>query len=451
METTYSEAGYLKLVQDIFRRFPSVQKDGFTAGAYKPGLERMFAFDEALGYPSRQFHSIHIAGTNGKGSVANMLSSACRACGLKTGLFTSPHILDFRERMRLDGELIPKTYVFAFLTTWMNWIIAHNLSFFEITTALAFKWFADEKVDVAVIETGLGGRLDSTNILPCPDLTVITSIGLDHCDLLGHTLQEIAAEKAGIFKHSVPALVAESQPETHPVFEEKAWMFCPLHYADQRKPSLWGRHAHILQQMDLQAAVQEKNLRTVLSAVDILKEQPYYQVLNNSEALIDGIVHTARDMDFHGRWERLSAQPYVLADIGHNAQALGHSFRQLQQLVKDGRFSSLIIIYGVMADKDLDAILPLMPQEATYIFTAPATPRALPADELLARFTAVRGRSARAYAFSAVRQAVQMAVHLARNLSEQLSRSASAENPAPPLIFIGGSTFVVADAIPLFR
>lgn len=453
MELNFSEAEYRKLIQDIFIRFPSVQKDGFTPGAYKPGLERMQAFDEALGYPSRRFRSVHVAGTNGKGSVANMLASACKACGLKAGLFTSPHILDFRERMRIGGAMIPKQYVFAFLSGWMKWIIAHELSFFEITTGLAFKWFADEGVDIAIIEAGLGGRLDSTNILEHPSLAVITSIGLDHCDLLGDSLAKIAAEKAGIFKLGVPVVVGESKPETDPVFEEKAWMFCPLTYANMERPSLWYRHAAILREMDLQARVQEKNLRTVLCALDYLRDQPGLERLQDSSAAVEGIIRTAREMDFHGRWERLSTQPFVIADIGHNAQALEYNFAQLQQLLLDGRFSSLIIVYGVMADKDLDAILPLMPDDATYIFTAPDTPRALRAEVVMERFRDFRRgeeKAVRAYAFTAVRQAVQMAVRLSKDLSEQLSRSASAEKPAPPLIYIGGSTFVVAEALPLF-
>ena len=481
METDFTQARYDTLVQDIFRRFPSVQQQGFTAGAYKPGLERMSAFDEALGHPSRAFHAIHIAGTNGKGSVANMLASALSSCGLRTGLFTSPHILDFRERMRIGGGwvfaehlpqqggdaarnegtaiagMVPREYVFAFLTQWMPWIEEHQLSFFEITTGLAFKWFADSSVDVAVIEAGLGGRLDSTNILE-PDLSIVTTIGLDHMALLGDTLPQIAAEKAGIFKPGVPALVGESNPETDPVFNEKAWMFCPLTYADQTRPSLWFKHAAILKAMDLQARVQEKNLRTVLVAIDLLSSRTGFQALKNTEAVIDGIVHTARNMDFHGRWERLSAQPYVLADIGHNAHALQHNFAQLEALVSDGRFSSLVIVYGIMADKDLDAILPLMPRDATYIFTTPSNERALPAEDILRRFQAYRASLAtapscplRAYTAPSVREAVQMAVSLAQNLSTQLSRSASAESPAPPLVYIGGSTFVVAEALPLFR
>ena len=452
MDTNYSETGYLKLVQDIFHRFPSVQKDGFSAGAYKPGLDRMRDFDQALGTPSRQFRSIHIAGTNGKGSVANMLASACKACGLKAGLFTSPHLIDFRERMRVDGQRIPKEYVFQFLTQWMNWIIAHDLSFFEITTGLAFRWFADEGVDVAVVETGLGGRLDATNILEQPSLTIVTSIGLDHCELLGNTLEEIAGEKAGIFKQGVPALVGECSRETSSVFEEKSWMFCPLEYADRVKPSLWGRSETLLRQMDLQGKAQVKNLRTVLAAVDILRGLPGFEALNKKDAVQEGIIHTARDMHFHGRWERLSSQPLVIADIGHNAHALQYNFQQMQELLDEGVCSSLIIVYGIMADKDLNAILPLMPQNATYIFTAPDTPRALQADELLRRFNDFYhlDRLSRTYAFTSVRQAVQMAVALSHTLSQQLNRSASAEKPASPLIYIGGSNYVVAEALPLF-
>jgi dihydrofolate synthase/folylpolyglutamate synthase len=327
-----------------------------------------------------------------------------------------------------------------------------RLSFFEITTGLAFKWFADSGVEVAVVEVGLGGRLDSTNILEKPSLTIVTTIGLDHCALLGNTLPEIAAEKAGIFKAGVPALVGESQEATAQVFKEKAWMNCPLTFADHVRPSLWHRHAEILKKMDLTAPVQKKNLRTVLAAVDILKDLLPFQALNNAEAVLDGIEHTARNMQFHGRWERLSAQPYVLADIGHNAHALQYNFAQLEAMVQSGQFSSLIIVYGIMADKDLDAILPLMPRDATYIFTTPDTPRALPAGEILRRFNEFRGgASTRAFFSSSVRQAVQMAIQLAQNLGGPASRSASAENLAPTLIYIGGSTFVVAEAVPIFR
>ena len=416
----------------------------------------MEAFCEALGHPERAFKSIHVAGTNGKGSVASLLTAALAGVGLRTGLYTSPHLVDFRERARIVAgdafDLIPKDYVFDFLTTWEPYFIEHGLSFFEITTGLAFKWFADSGVDAAVIETGLGGRLDSTNVIT-PELALVTTIGLDHCALLGNTLEAIAGEKAGIFKPGVPALVGESNPETDPVFDDKAWMLCPLTYADKVRPSLWHRRQDILKKMDLQADVQEKNLRTVLAAVDILKQIPGFKALADTEGVLAGLAGAARRTGFRGRWERLSELPFVICDIGHNPQALQYNFAQLRRYVEEGRCSSLIIVYGIMADKDLDGILPLMPADATYIFTAPQTARALPAGELLKRYTAFQGGrpSLRTYAADSVRQAVQMALQLAQTLSQQTNRSASASKPVPPLVFIGGSAFVVAEALPLFR
>ena len=445
------------LLEEIFQRFPSVQKTDF-ATAYKPGLAGMEAFCEALGHPERAFKSIHVAGTNGKGSVASLLTAALAGVGLRVGLYTSPHLVDFRERARIVSgdsfDLIPKDYVFDFLTTWEPYFIEHGLSFFEITTGLAFKWFADAGVDAAVIETGLGGRLDSTNVIT-PELALVTTIGLDHCALLGNTLEAIAGEKAGIFKPGVPALVGESNPETDPVFDDKSWMLCPLTYADKVRPSLWHRRQDILKKMDLQADVQEKNLRTVLAAVDILKQIPGFKALADTEGVLAGITGAARRTGFRGRWERLSELPFVICDIGHNPQAVQYNFAQLRRYVEEGRCSSLIIVYGIMADKDLDSILPLMPVDATYIFAAPDTARALPAAEILKRFTAAQaaqtGAPLRAYAADSVRQAVQMAMQLAQTLSQQTNRSASASKPVPPLVFIGGSAFVVAEALPLFR
>lgn len=412
----FSEDSYSALLEDIFRRFPSVQNNGFTEGAYKPGLERMRAFDSYLGYPSRQFKAIHIAGTNGKGSVANLLASALTSCGFKTGLFTSPHILDFRERIRVNG-LIPREYVFKQLTSWMPWIEENGLSFFEITTGLAFKFFADSGVDIAVIETGLGGRLDSTNILEKPALTIVTSIGYDHMALLGDTLEKIAAEKAGIFKPGVPALIGEATDETRKVFEEKASGLCPLFFAEEMNPPFWDRREEILPAMDLGAEIQRKNLRTVLAALDIIGIK--------DEKVLDGIIHAARNMDFHGRWEHLKKEPLVIADIGHNAHALRHNFAQLEAMNRP-----LIIVYGIMADKDLDAIIPLMPRNARYIFTAPAIPRALPAKDILAKWDGP------AEAIESVPDAVRKAL-------EEASKDT--------VIYIGGSTFVVSEALPLFQ
>jgi len=442
----FQERAYEALVAAVFQRFPSVQKAGFRASSYKPGLSHMEAFDAALGYPSRAFRSIHVAGTNGKGSVCHMLASVLSAAGYRTGLYTSPHLVDFRERVRVFGPergdgMIPKEYAYQFLTQWQPYFEEKDLSFFEITTGMAFKYFADCGVDIAVVETGLGGLLDSTNILT-PVLSIVTNIGMDHMAYLGDTLPEIAAQKAGIFKPGVPALVGESRPETDPVFAETAWMRSPLTFADQVKPSLWARSKQILAQMDLQAAVQQKNLRTVLAAVDILRDSIGFRP--DEATLTDALVHTAQRTGFHGRWEKLSDVPYILCDIGHNAHALEGNFAQLRREVSSGRFQGLIIVYGIMADKDLDAILPLMPPEATYFFAAPDTPRALPAEELLRRYQAFCAKagqsSVRAYQAPSVRDAVRMATTMAQSIA-----------PARPLIYIGGSTFVVSEAVKLFR
>ena len=433
----FDKKAYEALVSEVFLRFPSVQKAGFD-GAYKPGLAHMLAFDEALGWPSRAFRSIHVAGTNGKGSVCNMLASVYAAAGFKTGLYTSPHIVDFRERIRINGELIPQEYAYEFLTEWEPYFVKNDLSFFEITTGLCFKYFADAGVEVAVIETGLGGLLDSTNILH-PELTVVTNIGMDHMAYLGNTLAEIAAQKAGIFKEGVPALVGECGDETDPVFAEKAWMYCPLTFAEKVTPTLWNRRKELLGKMDLQGAAQEKNLRTVLSALDILRETQGFRP--DEATVIDAIEHTAARTGFHGRWEKLSSLPYVIGDIGHNAHALRYNFAQLRREVSSGRFSSLIIVYGIMADKDLEPVLPMMPEEATYIFCAPDTARALSAEDLLARYRAycaAKGLNTRAYSAPSVRDAVGMATTLAKDFDR-------------PLIYIGGSTFVVSEAVNLFR
>ena len=482
----FDKKAYEALVSEVFQRFPSVQKAGFD-GAYKPGLAHMRAFDEALGFPSRAFRSIHVAGTNGKGSVCNMLASVLSAAGIRTGLYTSPHITDFRERIRTSfaaegcciktalrcapgpsrtdavssphpltwprvatgfettpssatavWSLIPQEYAYEFLTEWEGYFVEKGLSFFEITTGLCFKYFADAGVEVAVIETGLGGLLDSTNILR-PELAIVTNIGMDHMAYLGNTPAEIAAQKAGIFKEGVPALVGECGEETDGAFAEAAWMKCPLTFAEKVTPTLWHRRKDILAKMDLRGAAQEKNLRTVLAALDILRDTAGFRP--DPETVVAAICHTAARTGFHGRWEKLSDVPYIICDIGHNAHALRYNFAQLRHEVSTGRFSSLIIVYGIMADKDIEPILPLMPADATYIFCAPDTPRALPAADLLARyrtFCEEQGRAPHAYVAETVREAVGMATRLAKDYER-------------PLVYIGGSTFVVAEAVNLFR
>lgn len=451
----FSKKSYQKKVEAIFTRFPSVQKVSFK-DAYKPGLENMLRFEEVLGNPHNSLRTIHVAGTNGKGSAANMLASVLAACGLKVGLYTSPHIVDFRERMRVAGpdggaELVSEEYVYDFLCRYEADMDALSLSFFEITTGMAFKWFADQKVDVAVIEVGLGGRLDSTNVIT-PDLSIVTGIALDHCALLGDTLAEIAAEKAGIFKKNVPALVGEYLPETRPVFEAKAAeVGCPLTFAEDVEPSLWHRSDEILRNMDLRGKYQRKNLRTVLAAIDILRNMPEYAGLSDSQAVVTAIVRTASRMGFHGRWERLSLQPFIIADIGHNPAALKENFAQLESMVADGECSSLILVYAIMADKDLDGIMPLIPADATCIFTNPEIHRALPEKELTARyraFCAANGRSVnRIYDASDVRQALSMAINLAR----ETSRMPDSARFCSPLIYVGGSTYLVSEAVQILK
>ena len=306
MNDFFSEERYNAMIEALFCRFPSFQKVG--AGAYKPGIANMEFADQLMGHPHRKYRIIHVAGTNGKGSVSNMLASVLSSCGLRVGLYTSPHILDFRERMRVvepyDGgrkrlacvqeseassgaafRLIPKQDVWDFIMKWKDTFDHLDMSFFEITTLMALDWFAGQEVDLVVLETGLGGRLDSTNIVT-PVLSVITNIGLDHCDMLGETLPEIAFEKAGIIKPKVPVVVGESNPETDPVFERKVlYTNLPepsfmgsrsaimdlLVFADKVEPAMWHTHDTLLAQMDLRGDYQKKNLRTVLAALDVLK------------------------------------------------------------------------------------------------------------------------------------------------------------------------------------
>ncbi len=451
----FSGKKYHDKVEAIFARFPSVQKVPFK-DAYKPGLENMLRFEEVLGNPHESLRTIHVAGTNGKGSVANMLASALSARGLRVGLYTSPHIVDFRERMRIVGrpggaELVSEEYVYDFLCRYEADMDALSLSFFEITTGMAFRWFADQKVDVAVVEVGLGGRLDSTNVIT-PDLSVVTGIALDHCALLGDTLAEIAGEKAGIFKKNVPALVGEYLPETRPVFEAKAAEAgCTLTFAEDAEPSLWYRSEEILANMDLRGRYQRKNLRTTLAAIDILKDIPEYACLSEPRDVEEAIVHTVSRMGFHGRWERLSTQPFIIADIGHNPAALKENFAQLESMVASGECSSLILVYAVMADKDLDGIMPLIPVDATCIFTNPQIRRALPEKELAERyraFCAAAGRPVnRIYDAQDVRQALSMAIGLAR----EISRKPDSSRFSLPLIYIGGSAYLVSEAVQILK
>lgn len=464
MDKIFSEKGYEDMLAKLFVRFPSFQKNG--ASAYKPGIGNMEFFDQLAGHPHIQYRIIHVAGTNGKGSVSNMLASVLASQGLKVGLYTSPHILDFRERIRtvscsLEGStdtfsLIPKEYVWDFIHKWQDTLDHLDMSFFEITTSLAFSWFADSKVDVVVLETGLGGRLDSTNIVS-PVLSIITNIGLDHCDMLGETLPEIAFEKAGIIKPLVPVVVGESHPETDHVFERKVLytnlpepsfmgsrtaVMSLLTFADKIEPSYWDRHEEVLAQMDLKGEYQRKNLRTVLTALDVLASRSLLR-LTGSE-MLEAIKHTAQRTGFRGRWERISDDPYVICDIGHNEHGLRHNFSQLERMLAEGEFTDLIIVYGSVADKDVDAVLHLMPENATYVFTQAHGKRALAAENVRGRYLAFCTETGRktddVHCCGTVVDAVELAFRHAASLKE-------ADENARPLIYVGGSTYVVSEAV----
>ena len=453
MESGFSEEKYNEMIEKLFVRFPSFQKAG--ASAYKPGIAGMEFIDSMMGHPHRNYRIVHVAGTNGKGSVSNMMASALAAEGHKVGLYTSPHIIDFRERMRVITDsaysYVSKQYVWDFLHRWQDTFDHLDLSFFEITTIMALQWFADEKVDYVVLETGLGGRLDSTNIVT-PELSVITNIGLDHCDMLGGTLPEIAFEKAGIIKPRVPVVIGESHPETAPVFERKVLytnlpetefmgnrtaIMSLLTFADNSEPMMWGQHEDMLSEMDLQGSYQRKNLRTVLAALGVLQVTP-------DEIIRKAIVNTAARTGFRGRWEKLSDAPLTICDIGHNEHGLRHNFAQLETMLADGRCSDLILVYGSVADKDVDSVLHLMPQNATYIFTQAQSKRALAAEKIYEKYTAFCRESGRKSDDIYVRDNVAEAVKLARELAQKCIR---ADKESKPLIYIGGSTYVVSESV----
>ena len=413
---------YDKIIKDLFARHQSVQNAGFTGDSYKPGLDRIRDLDRRMGCPSQQLRCVHVAGTNGKGSVCSMLAASLAGRGYRVGLFTSPHLLDFRERIKIVSEggceMIPREAVLEFLSQYDS----PELTFFEITTGLAFWYFHHCAVDIAVLEVGLGGLLDSTNIV-VPEVVVVTSIGLDHCALLGDTRALIAGQKAGIFKSGVPAVVGEWDDETAPVFEAAAAaVHCPLFFADE---ILRQAQDDIVAQMDLKGDWQQKNLRTVLCTLDLLGEEPDF----------DALCHAAAITGLHGRWETVMETPLTIADIGHNPAALKENFARLETMMAGDEFDQLLIVYGIMVDKDLDGILPLMPRQAQYFFAAPDTPRALPAEDLLHRFLVARPDTA-ASACGSVADALQKAKEIATPQS---------------LIYIGGSAFVVADALKVLQ
>ena len=459
MTGNFSEELYEEMLGKLFVRFPSFQKVG--AGAYKPGIANMEFADQLMGHPHRKYKIIHVAGTNGKGSTSNMITSALASMGYKVGLYTSPHILDFRERMRVveivisseDEDRVEKsTYryiskqeVWDFVQQWNDTFDHLDMSFFEITTLMALDWFAKQEVDYVVLETGLGGRLDSTNIVT-PVLSVITNIGLDHCDMLGETLPEIAFEKAGIIKPCVPVVVGESHPETDEVFERKVLytnlpepsfmgnrnaIMSLLTFADKTEPVLWDKHEEILADMDLKGEYQRQNLRTALAALGVLLKTP-------GAGVADAIIHTAESTGFRGRWEKFSDEPYMICDIGHNEHGLKYNFSQLARMKQSGEVSKLIIVYGSVADKDVDAVIHLMPEDATYIFTQASGKRALAASVICEKYKAFCESLGRPSGDVFCCESVASAMVKAEEMAMAVPGS---------LVYVGGSTYVVSEAV----
>lgn len=415
---------YNREIEAIFKKFPSYQKVGNRA--YKPGLESMQDFDSLLGHPHRGFMTIHIAGTNGKGSVSHMIASVFAAAGLKTGLYTSPHLIDFRERIKVNGEMISREEVYKFLTERRFFMEERGVSFFEITTAMAFDHFRREGVDIAVIETGLGGRLDSTNIIT-PELSIITNIALDHCEYLGYTLPEIAFEKGGIIKPGVPVVVGEVQNNTRPVFDKiSVERGSPIHYAQE------SRFKDVMPadyDMDLKGDYQIHNLRTVLTALNILGRNSRFISKCahgwSDKSIQEGIRNAAKNTGLRGRWEWISRDPQVVCDTGHNANGLRIVFSQLRKQ----KFNRLFIVLGFVAEKDLEKIFGYMPSYAYYLFAQASTERALNSVKL-----AERGK------LIGFQGEAHLNVESALNKAKALMKDGD-------LLFIGGSTFIVADAI----
>ena len=427
---------YNQTLEFLFQSLPAFETQGATG--YKPGLERISAFCRHIGNPQRNFFTIHVAGTNGKGSVAHIIASVLQQAGYRTGLFTSPHLVDFRERIRVDGEMIPKQKVVNFVDKHHDKMVELELSFFEMTAAMAFDYFAQSDVEVAVIETGLGGQLDATNII-VPILSIVTNIGLEHTALLGDTLQKIAAEKAGIIKKSIPVIVGEADNRYNEVFEqvaaanksrviyaEKAFL-CEEQHSEGEHQRFRLRRTRDNQafevELDLQGNYQRRNIVTASAAVDFLHEETPLTI--SRRAYLEGMKNAAANTSLMGRWQKLAEAPLTICDTGHNAHGIAWVARQLSETPH----RELYCIIGFVRDKDLAHILPLLPHDAHYIFTQARSERALPAADLTAK-AAIYGLHG-----EAVEQVADALVR-AREL-------ASAED----MIFIGGSTYVVAEVL----
>lgn len=426
---------YLETVNYLFNIAPVFEHIG--ASAYKEGLDNTYLLDEHFGHPHRKFKSIHIAGTNGKGSCSHTLAAILQNDGYKVGLYTSPHIMDFRERIKINGECISKEYVIEFVNQEKNLFEKIHPSFFEVTTALAFKYFAEQHVDYAIIEVGLGGRLDCTNIIT-PILSIITNISFDHTNFLGNTLEKIAKEKAGIIKQNIPVIIGETTNETKPVFKTCAEsMNAEIIYADENDEIIsftmnedggitYNTRSFGIIQGELGGLYQKKNTNTILHAVRFLYNQ---HIIKNTGSINNGFYNVCKLTGLIGRWQKIGSNPSVICDTGHNVGGWTYISRQL----KLQKYNKLHIVFGMVNDKDVDGVMCLLPKNAHYFFTKPQSKRAIPEKDIQ-RKAMTHGLAGDCY-------------------NDVPSAYTAAKKMATPddMIFIGGSSYIVSDLLLYIR
>lgn len=408
---------YKQTVKYLYSVVPSFQKVG-TAG-YKEGLSNTLALDEHFGHPHRNFKTIHVAGTNGKGSCSHTLAAMLQATGLKVGLYTSPHLVDFRERIRVNGKCISKKRVIEFVRDERDFFEPLSPSFFELTTALAFKYFAEKKVDIAVVEVGLGGRLDCTNVIT-PEVSVITNISFDHTQFLGNTLAEIAGEKAGIIKPGVPVVIGETTPETKPVFEQiAAERHAPIHFAEKALCDAETSSAvkRFLPHFELKGNYQENNLHTILTTARLLNIP--------EKAIIKGLKNVCEMTGLMGRWQTLQKHPLVICDTGHNVGG----WQYVSNQIAAQPCKQLRLVFGMVDDKDIDTVMGMLPQDAVYYWTQASTKRAIPAEKVQEKGK-THGLSGNV--FYNVKDAYEAALK---------------DSDKADFIFVGGSSYIVSDLL----
>ena len=402
---------YEVALAEINRLLPNYQRVGITA--FNASLDSIEALCAATGHPERSFASVHIAGTNGKGSTAHILASMLQEAGMKTGLYTSPHLLDFRERVKVNGVMVPKDYVTKFMEDYRDLLAEHGASFFEMTALLSFCYFRDEKIDLAVLETGLGGRLDATNVVT-PEVSIITNISLDHTHILGDTISKIAREKAGIIKTGVPVVIGKRETESASVFEEVA--------DGQNAPITWVESAPLPFPTDLQGNYQAQNVQTALATCELLRAGGWELT---PELIERGANKVISNTKLVGRWQVLTESPKTVLDVAHNPEGLSLVLEQ----VRTTPHQQLHVVLGVVADKHLDAIMPLFPSDAQFYYCEPDIPRALPVNELTERASAL-GFSGLPYP----------------SPNEALTAAQTTASPQD-FILVCGSAFVVAEIL----